>query len=948
MESFRGSTDRATGLSVYLSPLAVLALSFGYAVGWGAFVMPGKIFLPDAGPAGTLIGIAIGAAAMLVFAFNYHRMVIRSPGPGGALTFASKAFGPDHGFIIAWFLILTYVAILWANATALVLLARYVAGDTFQFGFHYTMAGFDVYLGEVLLCILAIVFCGGACLFRKRFAIRLHTLLAIAFVGCVAVCFFAALFRHDGGVATMAPHFAQDTTPTIQVLRIIAMMPWAFVGFEAVVNSSAEFRFPAKRTFSLLAAAIVLSAAVYALLAILPVLSLPDGYATWADYIADIPNLKGTDSMPVFAAARKALGPAGIAVIGGAMLAAQLTGLFGTYIASSRLMYAMSNEAFIPRWFGELNKDGTPANAIIFVMCASVAIPFFGRTVTGWPVDISNFGAVIAYGYTSAAAFALPLGKRNTGRFILAKAAGACGIVSSAIFGLLMLVPNYLSGSTLSAEAYLLLAVWCILGFLVYRRAFKLDGENRLGHSTVVWISVLVTIFFSALMWLRLAVCDATEDVFDGFIGKTVTQDYLTPLIRHVNADMLLNSVVVLVLLIASLSIMLSLFAILRRREKDMTLKKLEAEESASKSRSYFFSTVSHDIRTPLNSIIGFSQMLKMGMKTASERDQAVNSIILSGQTLLRLINDVLDFSKLESGRMEIIPEPTDCGKLAAELAETFRIANKNPELEIHCHASGMPILEVDPQRIRQMLFNFLGNAVKFTKAGLIEVRASFAKDPEDERGTFKLEVEDTGCGIGEEDLKLIASPYVQVRSKAARHGGTGLGLSICRQLASAMGGEMTIASTLGKGSTFTVTIPNVKTGTLPPEPEPEPKPVATSEKKRILIVDDQKMNLMVLKAMLSKIGPFEITMASDGKKALEILKAQDAPQFDLVLTDMWMPELDGAGLVNAIRANAKLSALPTYVVTADVEMLKQYGEKGFSGILLKPITLDKLKDILK
>ena len=122
--------------------------------------------------------------------------------------------------------------------------------------------------------------------------------------------------------------------------------------------------------------------------------------------------------------------------------------------------------------------------------------------------------------------------------------------------------------------------------------------------------------------------------------------------------------------------------------------------------------------------------------------------------------------------------------------------------------------------------------------------------------------------------------------------------------------------------------------------------PAAPAGKKRVLIADDQKMNLMVLKAMLMKLGSFEIATAEDGKKALDILTAPDAPTFDLVLTDMWMPEMDGVGLVQAIRANKKPASIPVYVVTADVEMLKQFKETGFTGILLKPITVDKLKNI--
>ena len=937
--------DGRTGLGAYLSPLAVIALSFGYAVGWGAFVMPGTVFLPKAGPVGTLIGILIGMVAMMVFALNYHRLVIRQPGPGGAYGFVAKAFGSDHGYLVAWFLLLTYVAILWANSTALVIEARYILGDALQFGFHYSMVGFDVYFGEVLLSVAAIALCGGLCIFGKRLAVRLHTLFAGVMVVGIATCFFAVLFRHEGGIASMAPAFSSNGSPGIQVLRILAMIPWAFVGFEAVVHSSAEFRFPVKRTLSLMIAAIVLSAFAYIALAVLPVLSLPEKFASWPEYIAALPELDGPDSLPVFAAVRRTLGVAGTAILGGTMLAAQLTGLFATFVTSSRLMRAMSHGGMIPRWFGVLNRDGTPANAIIFVMLVSFAIPFFGRTVTGWPVDVSSIGAAIAYGYVSAAAYAIA--RREGEKSLFVRSAGLVGVGMAIVFSLLMLVPNYLSGSTFSAESYLMLSIWCMLGFLLYRRVFRLDSRGRFGHSTVVWVSILVVIFFSSLMWFRLAVCDAAENAFDDCVGRTLGNEDFVRLISHVDSDMLLKSVVELVLLVSSLAIMLSLFSILRTREKSLIIQKLEAEESANKSKSYFFSTVSHDIRTPLNAIIGFSQMLKMGFRSDAERDQAIDSIMVSGKTLLHLVNNVLDFSKLEDGSMEIVPEPTDCGKLVRELVETFRIANKVPAVEFRCRADGLPILMVDPQRVRQMLFNLMGNAAKFTESGFVEVRATFARNNGADIGTFRLEVEDTGCGISEDDLKIIASPYVQVGSKLARHGGTGLGLAICRQLAAAMGGELSIASTLGKGSTFVVSVPNVKVRDALPAAEPSGAPVAAHENKRILIVDDQKMNVTVLKAMLKKLGYLDVMTADDGKQALAALESGGAMKFERVLTDMWMPELDGEGLVRAIRANDALAKLPVHVITADVEMLAKSEAVGFDGILLKPVTVDKLREIL-
>jgi amino acid transporter len=197
------------------------------------------MFLPGAGPAGTAIGILIGSLAMAVFAFNYHRMLQRVTGPGGAYAFTTEVFGADHGFLLAWFLWLTYVAILWANATALVLLVRYLFGDALQFGFHYTMAGFEVYFGEVMVCVAATAFCGAVCLFRKRLAAWLNTILAGVFVAGVAAVFVAALSHHEGGFAAMGPAFSPEGGHFMQVIHILAMIPWAFVGFEAIVHSSA-------------------------------------------------------------------------------------------------------------------------------------------------------------------------------------------------------------------------------------------------------------------------------------------------------------------------------------------------------------------------------------------------------------------------------------------------------------------------------------------------------------------------------------------------------------------------------------------------------------------------------------------------------------------------------------------------------------------------------------
>ena len=401
---------------------------------------------------------------------------------------------------------------------------------------------------------------------------------------------------------------------------------------------------------------------------------------------------------------------------------------------------------------------------------------------------------------------------------------------------------------------------------------------------------------------------------------------------------------------------MFGLYAILRRRERDM-----EQEKAAAKS--YFFSTVSHDIRTPLNAIIGYSTMLESGFKTEAERKEAIDSILMSGKTLLGLVNDVLDLSKLESGKMEILPEPTDCSRLMRVVMESFRASSGRPGVELRCRAEEMPLLMLDPQRLRQIMFNLVGNAVKFTEKGYVELHASFERRKDADTGVLRLEIEDTGCGISEEDLKRIGSAYVQViseedlkrigsayvqvGSKISRNGGTGLGLAICKQLVAAMGGGLEVESTPGVGSTFSVFIPNVKIAESKPDAQERVNPPADAQQStlpeqmphRILLVDDSKMNLMVLKALLKNMGDFEITMAPDGQEALKVLEEQGAKAFDLVLTDMWMPNLDGAGLIHAIRANPALASLRVIAVTADVESRVTCADMGFNGILLKPIT---------
>ena len=367
----------------------------------------------------------------------------------------------------------------------------------------------------------------------------------------------------------------------------------------------------------------------------------------------------------------------------------------------------------------------------------------------------------------------------------------------------------------------------------------------------------------------------------------------------------------------------------------------LEAERSAAQAKSLFFSTVSHDIRTPLNAILGFSELLEHGEVGEADRAHYISAIRSSGKVLARLVDDILDLSKIESGKLEIIEEPTDIPSLAREVIAACEVARTRKSLVLKADIDEeMPLVRVDPQRVRQLLFNLLSNAYKYTAHGTITVRVGWRD------GTLELSVADTGKGISEEDIERILQPFVQVADKNHRDG-TGLGLAICQRLAALMGGELAVQSKVGVGSTFTITLRNIEAvepTAAREEHAREPKRAgqAGPSPTRVLVVDDSPVNRAVLKAMLAKCGVGDVAMAGNGREALILLKG--GAHVDLVLSDLWMPEMDGRALVHAVRADAKLAGLPVYLVTADVEARSQAESDGFTGVLLKPITLDGLR----
>ena len=361
--------------------------------------------------------------------------------------------------------------------------------------------------------------------------------------------------------------------------------------------------------------------------------------------------------------------------------------------------------------------------------------------------------------------------------------------------------------------------------------------------------------------------------------------------------------------------------------------------------KSEFLANMSHEIRTPLNGVLGMAQTLASETLTPSQQEQ-VSIILESGHALMVLLNDILDLSKIEAGKLEISPVASD---LRHKLSSLFKLhesvaKEKGIKLSLFVHPDVPSSLTFDPVRLRQCVGNLVSNAIKFTEKGevMIVVTTDAIEDTESQRVT--IHVSDTGCGIAPDKLDRIFDSFSQEDgSTTRRFGGTGLGLSITRKLARMMEGDVTVVSEQGRGSVFTLTF-NAQVVAAPYSKQPL-KAVQIREARRrtslsgcqVLVVDDNAINLRVASTFLAN-HDISVTTAQDGKDALERLGRKP---FDIVLMDIHMPGLDGAEAFRRLRMSASPNRLiPVIALTADSMAgdRERYLSMGFDGYVSKPI----------
>ena len=503
------STERK--MRQHISLLKAWAFAIGTSIGWGSLVVTGGTYLGQAGPAGSVMGLLAAALIMMIISYNYSYLMKSYPEAGGAYAYAREVYGYDQGFLISWFVAITYLAILWANATSLPLFGRIFLGGLFSVGKMYTIFGYDVYFGETLLSVAALLLAGLLCS-RSRWTGAIMAGLAIVFSAGIIACFAASA----AGIS-FSPAFVPDCSVLSQVVQITVISPWAFIGFESISHYAEEFSFPNNKSFRVLVAAVVSTTLLYALVILLSVTAYPERFGSWLEYIRNLDGLSGLEAMPSFYAAHTYLGDAGVLILMISLLALVITSLIGNMTALSRLFYALAKDRVLPARFAELSEDGIPAKAVMLVAGMSCIVPFAGRTVIGWTVDVTTIGAVLIYGFVSACTMTMAKSMEDTREMW----SGRAGLILMSALGAIFLLPNLFTQGTLATETFFLFIVWSVFGFLFFRTILARDKKKRFGSSISVWIALLALVLTVSLMWMRQSMLASYSSTID-----TVRQYY--------------------------------------------------------------------------------------------------------------------------------------------------------------------------------------------------------------------------------------------------------------------------------------------------------------------------------------------------------------------------------------------------------------------------------------
>ena len=921
MRSMNEQTGRK-GLDRYLSPLDVWAMSLGVMVGWGAFVMPGTSFLPVAGPLGTAIAMIIGTVVVLIIAKNISFLMNRNPQTGGVYSYTKEAFGRDHAFLCSWFLCLSYLTIVFLNASALFIVARTVFGSALQTGVSYMVAGNQVYLGEVIVTILALLGVGVLYILAKPALQYLHTALTVI-LAVSAVVLALICMPHATAEAVRSFGF-QSIKPAYGIFSIVILAPWAFVGFEVTTFDTAHFRFSMKKAWPILLTSIIIAGFIYASMAIVSVSALPDGCSSWADYISRLSGQSGTASVPTFHAAQSILGTPGLAVMVVSALSAILTGIIGGYRATTRVLSTMAEDKILSEKFSKTSYS------ILFIMLLSILISFLGRNTLNWFVDLTAFGAIVSFGYTSAATYKIAKGERNRAMAVC----GMTGTVISVAFALVQIIPRLAAMEAMGSQAFLMLSLWCLLGFAFYWRTVVHSTLSEYSGMSVSGIVLFALLIYSALLWVAKML---SEEAGSAAMRSQIVRGGLTALL----------------IIFAGLAIMLYIQDLVRKKHEAGEREKIRAVES-SLAKSQFLFNMSHDIRTPMNAIIGYTNLARSEDSLPTVREY-LGKIESSSQHLLALINDVLEMSRIESGKVELSFAPEDLCEIVGSIGDLFSEHMKEKQIDFFVHNSQVKNRYVwcDKKNLNRVLLNLLSNAYKFTpEGGTVSLTLWETGSGENGYGSYEIRIQDNGIGMSREFVDKMFTAFERERT-ATESGieGTGLGLSITKSIIDLMGGTIEVLTTPGSGTEFIIRV-KLKLATEDEVPKPKPTPDQDDGRqidfsgKRLLLVEDNEINMEIANMILEQLG-FTVETAENGQVAVDMVSASEPGYYDGILMDIQMPVMDGYLAARTIRSleDTELAQIPILAMTANAfqEDIDAAKAAGMQAHIAKPVDVAAL-----
>jgi amino acid transporter len=455
-----------------LKPAQVGSLALGCIIGFGCFVLPGD-FLARSGPMGAAIGIILGGIVMIVIARAYGLMVRRFAVAGAEFAYAYYACGRYHAYICGWFLTLGYLSIVPLNATALALLGKFLVPGLFARGYLYSVAGFEVFAGEIVLASVAIAVMGYLNYRGVEKVGNAQFAMTGLLIGAVVVIGAGGFLSSSSAIGNWRPHFPPAQSPFSSILATLAITPWLYVGFDTVPQAAEEFDFSPARVSGLMAVAIMGGALMY-----VTVLLATGVVAPWRELVAE------HHVWPTGTTVAASLGAIGLMVLSVAVCMAIFTGINGFYMATSRLMFSMGRAKILPDWFTRIHPTyGTPYNAIVFTGLISLLAPWFGRQAILWVVDMSALGTAFGYTYTCVAAYSLVKHTPDLRSVKKEKWLPFLGALCSAGFIVLLSVPGM--PAFMSEPSRIALMGWVALGLVFYllrSREYSRLPKSELDH----------------------------------------------------------------------------------------------------------------------------------------------------------------------------------------------------------------------------------------------------------------------------------------------------------------------------------------------------------------------------------------------------------------------------------------------------------------------------------